>query len=123
MNILSTFLKRVDGMEVYYPNHILVQRVILNTRRSGDMNDSITMDVSFHTFNYELFQSFRSKLGEFIKQESSDFTGRFEVMIQEIGDNCQRLRLVISVQIRGNFMDSSRRYSDTCVSLIHTLLT
>ncbi|KNE65676.1 hypothetical protein AMAG_09660 [Allomyces macrogynus ATCC 38327] len=116
IQILHTVFKRGDGQEVYFPNFLLVSKPITNTRRSGDMSETINLDVPT-TMTYPQYVALRAAIGEFLKVGGphgggpNDWTGKFEVMPNDTLENGHRMRLVVSAQARGNSMDGAKRWA------------
>ncbi|KAJ3374309.1 hypothetical protein GGF31_007829 [Allomyces arbusculus] len=116
IQILHTVFKRGDGQEVYFPNFLLVSKPITNTRRSGDMSETVNLDVPA-TMTYAQYVALRGAIGEFLKVGGphgggpNDWTGKFEVMPNDTIENGHRMRLVVSAQARGNSMDGAKRWA------------
>ncbi|KNE62633.1 hypothetical protein AMAG_07830 [Allomyces macrogynus ATCC 38327] len=116
IQILHTVFKRGDGQEVYFPNFLLVSKPITNTRRSGDMSETVNLDVPT-TMTYAQYVALRAAIGEFLKVGGphgggpNDWTGKFEVMPNDTLENGHRMRLVVSAQARGNSMDGAKRWA------------
>ncbi|KAI9188668.1 hypothetical protein H9P43_000089 [Blastocladiella emersonii ATCC 22665] len=111
MGITYSQLRKGDGQEVYYPNSLLMSKVVSNVRRAGDQSDTIQIDVPFASFGLEHYAALRSAIGEYLKRETADWTGRFQVMPQELVEHGHRLRLSIYAISRGNFMDGTKRWA------------
>jgi small-conductance mechanosensitive channel len=114
LSITYTKFRKSDGQEVYFPNQVLLTKVLCNTRRAGDMSETVQIDLPYD-ISYPKYMEFRSAIGEYVRGEPNDWTGKFELMPQELIEMGHKLRLNISVQARGNWMDGSKRYdSSTC---------
>ncbi|KAL7748594.1 hypothetical protein RI367_006005 [Sorochytrium milnesiophthora] len=110
IHVMFSVFRRGDGTLVYYPNSLLLTKPIYNTRRSGDMSDTINVDIS-SDITHAQFVELRAAIGDYLKSEPHDWTGRFEVAPQEFVSNGDKLRIAISAQGKGNFADATRRWT------------
>ena len=111
IHVLSTILKRSDGTEVTISNSILQNKPIQNIRRSGDMSESIIIDVPFDTASSTIAE-FRGRILEWVRSQSKDFTSKCDLFVNELQlreSVTGYIRVTIVVQHKGNFMDGGQR--------------
>ncbi|KAI9222060.1 hypothetical protein BC828DRAFT_414338 [Blastocladiella britannica] len=110
VGLTCTILKKADGHIVYFPNSLLLTKVIANTKRAGDMVDAIELDVNFESFSGQHFVLLKTALTEYLQRESAEWTGKFDLIPNELIENGHRLRLRATFQGRGSFIDGARRW-------------
>jgi len=107
MGLLTTTFRTIDGKEYYAPNAVLATKFIHNVRRSGNQTDQLLINVDPLTSRDKL-QRFRDHLHQMIEKEGRDFTGKFEIVVDEMVD-MQRMTLRVVVEHRSNWQDGPRK--------------
>ncbi|KAI5189553.1 mechanosensitive ion channel protein 4/5/6/7/8/9/10 [Nematocida sp. AWRm77] len=103
LNVFSTVFYQWDGAKIYIPNSVLLQKSIVNVRRSGLMAENIVFQVSFDT-PPEKIQHLKSEVGKFIKKHPKDFAPYFMFNYHEL-ENTNKLHLKIYLQHATNWQN------------------
>ena len=110
INLLSTVFRRFDGQEVYWPNSQLAQKPVYNIRRSPHQSEIIETYVDLMTPSYKIEQ-FREAIRMHLASEHKDWYPNLTlnsdlVVVQGL----PRLKLLVDVQHRSNWFESSKRW-------------
>lgn len=108
MGIMSTTFIRTDGQEINAPTTVLMTKFINNIRRSGNMGESIYIDVHFNTPTEKLHE-LATRLQEFLAVNSRDFQPGFNIKINEIVQ-LNTLNLLLYIEHKGNWQDGGKRW-------------
>ncbi|OAG31979.1 hypothetical protein NEDG_00454 [Nematocida displodere] len=103
LNVFSTVFYQWDGAKIYIPNHVLLQKCILNVRRSGLMAENIHFQISFDT-PPEKIQHLKAEVSKFIKKHPKDFAPYFMFNYHAIEDT-NKLHLKIYLQHAMNWQN------------------
>ncbi|KAH8550900.1 Mechanosensitive ion channel-domain-containing protein [Umbelopsis sp. PMI_123] len=107
MGIMSTTFIRSDGQEINAPTTVLMTKFIHNIRRSGNMGESIYIDVHFNTPTEKLLE-LSNRLQDFLAANSRDFQPGFNIKINEIVQ-LNSLNLLLYLEHKGNWQDGGKR--------------
>ncbi|KAG2181089.1 hypothetical protein INT43_008671 [Umbelopsis isabellina] len=108
MGIMSTTFIRSDGQEINAPTVVLMTKFINNIRRSGNMGESIYVDVNFSTPSDKLFE-LRTRMQDFLAANSRDFQPGFDIKLNEIVE-LNKMTLLLYLEYKGNWQDGGRRW-------------
>ncbi|KAI5181708.1 mechanosensitive ion channel protein 4/5/6/7/8/9/10 [Nematocida sp. AWRm80] len=103
LNVFSTVFYQWDGAKIYIPNHVLLQKYIINVRRSGLMAENITFQISFDT-PPEKIQHLKTEISKFIKKHPKEFSSYFMFNYHGIEDT-NKLHLKIYLQHAMNWQN------------------
>ncbi|KXS09559.1 hypothetical protein M427DRAFT_149681 [Gonapodya prolifera JEL478] len=106
MNILTTTLKKDDGLTAIVPNNILSQNFIYNVRRSAPQSQSISLDVPFDT-DVKKVAELREMLKSWVQKERHDYGSSYVLMLDADGAK-YTIKLIIGVVHRDNFQDGGK---------------
>ncbi|KAI7871625.1 hypothetical protein BDF14DRAFT_1762994 [Spinellus fusiger] len=84
LGLMGTVFVRGDGQTIYAPTIVLMTKFITNVRRSGNMNETIRINIDFRTPTDVIFK-LRDQLSEWVNGETRDFAG-FDLRIIDIVD-------------------------------------
>ncbi|KAI8089795.1 uncharacterized protein BX664DRAFT_333906 [Halteromyces radiatus] len=107
MGITGTVFIRGDGQKVYAPTTVLMTKLITNVRRSGDMGESITLNVDFRT-STDLVFKLRERMAAWVEDQPREFSSGFDIRLQEIVD-VNKLVLTIWLPHKGNWQNVGKR--------------
>lgn len=108
IHLLTTVLKRTDGLLIFVSNAVLSAKFVCNVRRSQDMTDVVVFDIDYDTSQAKIL-SLRERIMDFLKSNPQDFTGRGDLINVAFDGGPDRLRLTITAQHRGNFQDGTQK--------------
>ncbi|KAI9278952.1 Mechanosensitive ion channel-domain-containing protein [Phascolomyces articulosus] len=108
LGLMGTVFIRGDGQQVYAPTTVLMTKLIVNVRRSGDMGESIVMNIDFRTPT-ERLKLFHKRLAEWVNGESRDYAPGFDVRVTDIID-VNQIILTMWLPHKGNWQDLGRRF-------------
>ncbi|KAF9077757.1 Mechanosensitive ion channel-domain-containing protein [Rhodocollybia butyracea] len=104
MGLFATVFTRVDGTETYYFNSQLSAKFITNVRRSGDMYESVTLQMHWRTPQSKIDTLERSLNNWLATEQNRWFVPSTTVMFQSI--NFQRyLEVTIGIGHNGTWQD------------------
>ena len=83
-------------------------KLIVNVRRSGDMGESIVINIDFRTPTDQLLL-FHKRLAEWVNSESREFAPGFDVRVTDIID-VNQIILTMWLPHKGNWQDLGRRF-------------
>ncbi|KAJ3338296.1 hypothetical protein HDU93_009743 [Gonapodya sp. JEL0774] len=106
MNILTTTLKRDDGLMTIVPNNDLSHLFIYNVRRSAPQSHSIALEIPFDT-DFKKIAEIRAALAAWVLTEHRDFTKSYVLAIDADGSR-YTIKLVIGVVHKDNFQDGGK---------------
>jgi small-conductance mechanosensitive channel len=107
MGITGTVFIRGDGQKVYAPTTVLMTKLITNVRRSGDMGESILINVDFRT-STDLVFTLRERLAAWVNDQPREFSTGFDVRLQDILD-VNKLVLTVWLPHKGNWQNVGKR--------------
>lgn len=107
MGITGTVFIRGDGQKVYAPTTVLMTKLITNVRRSGDMGESIMVNVDFRT-STDLVFTLRERLAAWVNDQPREFSTGFDVRLQDILD-VNKLVLTVWLPHKGNWQNVGKR--------------
>lgn len=99
---------RSDGQEINAPTTVLMTKFINNIRRSGNMGESIYIDVSFTTPTEKILE-LCTRMQDFLAANSRDFQAGFDIKINEIVQ-LNKMNLLLYLEYKGNWQDIGRRW-------------
>lgn len=102
------FRSRSDGQEINAPTVVLMTKFINNIRRSGNMGESIYIDVNFSTPTEKILE-LRTRMQDFLAVNSRDFQPGFDIKINEIVQ-LNTMNLLLYLEYKGNWQDGGRRW-------------
>ncbi|KAG2224176.1 hypothetical protein INT45_001294 [Circinella minor] len=108
LGLMGTVFIRGDGQQVYAPTTVLMTKLIVNVRRSGDMGESIVINIDFRTPTDQLLL-FHKRLAEWVNGESREFAPGFDVRVTDIID-VNQIILTMWLPHKGNWQDLGRRF-------------
>lgn len=103
LNVFSTVFYEWNGSKIYIPNHVLLQKSIVNVRRSGLMAENIMFQIAFDTVP-EKIQHLKAEVTKFIKKHPKDFSPYFMFNYHAIED-ANKLHLKIYLQHATNWQN------------------
>ncbi|KAJ7901846.1 Mechanosensitive ion channel-domain-containing protein [Mycena olivaceomarginata] len=95
IRLLSTIFLDSNGVAVQAPNQVLNGHFIQNYRRSPQMSESFTFDVSYST-SFEDVEKLRQKMMAFVTAERRDYQPAFDVVVVDFPDQS---KMVLSADI------------------------
>jgi hypothetical protein len=108
-SLLALFFgSRSDGQEINAPTVVLMTKFINNIRRSGNMGESIYIDVNFSTPTEKILE-LRQRMQDFLAVNSRDFQPGFDIKINEIVQ-LNTMNLLLYLEYKGNWQDGGRRW-------------
>lgn len=106
IRLLSTvFIHTSKGCVVQAPHSVLNTKYIANIRRSPQMSEPITLDVSFGT-SFEQIERLREQMLAYCKEQRRDFLGQFDVTIVDIPEQ-NKMVLSTSIKYKSNFQQGA----------------
>ncbi|KAL0088603.1 Mechanosensitive ion channel-domain-containing protein [Phycomyces blakesleeanus] len=108
MGLMGTVFIRADGQKIYAPTTVLMTKLITNVRRSGDMGESIVINIDFRTKTEDVHQ-LRDRITGWVNEQTRDFSHGFDLRVVDIIDVNQ---LIISMWLphKGNWQDLGKRW-------------
>lgn len=100
IRLLSTIMVDSSGCCVQAPNNNLNSLFIHNMRRSGQMSEPFTFDVSYST-TFELIERLREKMIKFLEGERRDFLPQFDVSVVDFPDQ-EKMTLTADIKYKSN---------------------
>jgi len=80
IRLLSTIFLDSDNAMVQAPNTVLNGKFLINFRRSPEMSEPFTFDVSYDT-SFEQIEALRGRMIAFLSNERRDFVAVFDVTV------------------------------------------
>ncbi|KAF9959780.1 hypothetical protein BGZ72_008811 [Mortierella alpina] len=108
IHILTTEMKRGDGMRVLSPNHILAERHIHNLSRSGDHVENVRMDIPLFS-SARTIQKLKQKIQTFVETDAAADFQKIDVILNATNNDFTskaRLQILFRVFHRGRWVDS-----------------
>ncbi|KAF9570386.1 hypothetical protein EC968_001840 [Mortierella alpina] len=108
IHILTTEMKRGDGMRVLSPNHVLASRHIHNLSRSGDHVENVRMDIPLFS-SARTIQKLKQKIQNYVETEASADFQKIDVILNATNNdltNKASLQILFRVFHRGRWVDS-----------------
>jgi small-conductance mechanosensitive channel len=78
VNLLTTIFKRWNSQELYFANHILVEKPVTNLSRSPDQWERVDF-VLPSTVNEQQLDSIRDSFADFFRENNADFFSTFDM--------------------------------------------
>ncbi|KAJ3090844.1 hypothetical protein HK102_002495 [Quaeritorhiza haematococci] len=107
--VLTTIFRRADGQLLYSPNAVLANKNIINIRRSGDLSETIKIQVS-STTPQSLLDTLKDRLttwiGEHTRAGFKENMGFTPLSIEDM----HKLEISIGLNYKGNWQDMARRW-------------
>ncbi|KAF8070126.1 Mechanosensitive ion channel-domain-containing protein [Lyophyllum atratum] len=100
IRLLSTVFLDSNSTLVQAPNTILNTLFIQNIRRSPQMSETFTFDVSYAT-TFEDLERLREKMLEFIKAERRDYQPAFDVAVKDFPEQ-EKMTLTADIKYKSN---------------------
>ncbi|CAI0375199.1 unnamed protein product, partial [Linum tenue] len=101
----------IDGVQIYYPNSVLISKPISNFRRSPDMGDSVDFTIDVST-SIDDFNALKKAIQTYIESKPKHWNPKHSVVVKEI-ENVDKMKLTLAVQHTMNHQNygekSSRR--------------
>nr|GAT56367.1 serine/threonine protein kinase [Mycena chlorophos] len=104
IRLLSTILINSDGISVQAPNSVLNSEFVQNIRRSPQLSEKFTFDVSYATTFHEL-EVLRAKMLQFVTSERRDYQPVFDVTVVDFPDQ-SKMTLSAVISYKGNGQQS-----------------
>lgn len=97
-----------DGQLVYAPTTVLMTKLITNVRRSGNMGETVTINIDFRTTS-DQFWELHDRLSAWVASQSRDFGPGFDVRVADIIDVNQ---MIINIWLphKGNWQELGKRF-------------
>ncbi|KAI7897809.1 Mechanosensitive ion channel-domain-containing protein [Cokeromyces recurvatus] len=108
MGIMGTTFISGDGQTIYAPTTVLMTKLITNVRRSGNMGETIKINVDFRTTT-EQFYELHDRLSAWVLTQHRDFGAGLDVRVQDIID-VNQLILNIWLPHKGNWQELGKRF-------------
>ncbi|KAI8374423.1 Mechanosensitive ion channel-domain-containing protein [Radiomyces spectabilis] len=108
MGLMGTVFIRGDGQTVYAPTTVLMTKLISNVRRSGNMGETVIINIDFRTGTDRL-HLLHERLQAWVDSQSRDFAPGFDVRVSDIID-VNQLILSIWLPHKGNWQDLGKRF-------------
>jgi small-conductance mechanosensitive channel len=105
MSILNTILV-IDGKRIYYPNTVLMQKVIVNIRRSGDMTDYVEVKIDLYTPEEKL-RELQQRMVGYVKEHCRTYRPVVSMNITEM--RTMFMVVSFSLELKGNWQDGGKR--------------
>lgn len=102
-SLVSTIFYRWDGTFIHIPNFVLLQKAILNIKRSQMLFEKHRIQVACFT-EKDKIEKLRFKLKNYVKSNSEVFTDNVHVFYDSI-ENVNKLHMCVMVQFRGNWQN------------------
>ncbi|KAK0461093.1 Mechanosensitive ion channel-domain-containing protein [Desarmillaria tabescens] len=100
IRLLSTIFLDSNGVYVQAPNSVLNTLFIQNIRRSPQMSETFTFDVSYAT-SFEDLERLREKMLAFVKGERRDYQPVFDVAVVDFPDQ-EKMTLSAEIKYKSN---------------------
>ncbi|KAF8893315.1 Mechanosensitive ion channel-domain-containing protein [Infundibulicybe gibba] len=100
IRLLSTIFIDSNGALVQAPNTVLNGMFIQNIRRSPQMSETFTFDVSYKT-TFENLEHLRDKMIEFTKAERRDYHPAFDVTVVDFPGQ-EKMTLTVDIKYKSN---------------------
>lgn len=100
IRLLSTIFLDSNGIYVQAPNSVLNTMFIQNIRRSPQMSETFTFDVSYAT-SFEDLERLRDKMLNFVKEERRDYQPVFDVAVVDFPDQ-EKMTLSAEIKYKSN---------------------
>ncbi|KAF9990717.1 hypothetical protein BGZ75_000103 [Mortierella antarctica] len=108
IHILTTEMKRGDGLKVLSPNHVLASRHIHNLSRSGDHVENVRMDIPLFS-SARTIQKLKQKIQTYVETEASADFQKIDVILNATNNRFTSkacLQILFRVFHRGRWVDS-----------------
>ncbi|KAG0213816.1 hypothetical protein BGX28_003490 [Mortierella sp. GBA30] len=111
IHILTTEMKRGDGLRVLSPNHVLASRHIHNLSRSGDHIENVRMDIPLFSSGRTI-QKLKQKIQTYVETEAAADFQKIDVILNATnnrfkdGTSKACLQILFRVFHRGRWVDS-----------------
>ncbi|KZV95105.1 hypothetical protein EXIGLDRAFT_672416 [Exidia glandulosa HHB12029] len=106
IRLLSTvFISVSKGCVIQAPHSVLNTKYIANIRRSPQMSEPFTMEVSYAT-TFEQVEKLRDQMLAFVKDQRRDFMSAFDVSIVDIPEQGKMI-LSTSIKYKSNFQQGA----------------
>ncbi|TFK26462.1 hypothetical protein FA15DRAFT_667337 [Coprinopsis marcescibilis] len=100
IRLLSTVFLDANSASVQAPNNVLSTLFIQNFRRSPQMSETFTFDVSYST-SFEDLERLREKMLAFVEREKRDYHPAFDVNIKDFPEQ-DRMTLSVEIKYKSN---------------------
>lgn len=100
IRLLSTVFIDANGTSVQAPNNVLNTMFVQNIRRSPQMSEPFTFDVSYST-TFEKLELLREKMLEFVKTERRDYQPVFDVTVNDFPSQ-EKMVLTADIKYKGS---------------------
>ncbi|GLB37046.1 putative mechanosensitive ion channel [Lyophyllum shimeji] len=100
IRLLSTIFLDSNSTQVQAPNTVLNTKFIQNIRRSPQMSETFTFDVSYAT-TFEDLEKLREKMLEFVKAERRDYQPAFDVAVKDFPEQ-EKMTLTADIKYKSN---------------------
>ncbi|KZT41490.1 hypothetical protein SISSUDRAFT_981708 [Sistotremastrum suecicum HHB10207 ss-3] len=101
MRLLSTIFADSNNCLVQAPHSVINTLFIRNMRRSPQMSEPFTWDVSYST-TFEQIEALRAKMLAYVKAERRDFLPNFDVVVVDIPEQ-SKLSLKADIKYKSNW--------------------
>ncbi|CAO3633413.1 unnamed protein product [Mucor hiemalis] len=108
LGVMGTSFISGDGQLVYAPTTVLMTKLITNVRRSGNMGETVTINIDFRTTS-DQFWELHDRLSAWVASQSRDFGPGFDVRVADIIDVNQ---MIINIWLphKGNWQELGKRF-------------
>ncbi|KAJ2925115.1 hypothetical protein H1R20_g11975, partial [Candolleomyces eurysporus] len=100
IRLLSTVFLDGSSVSVQAPNNVLSTMFIQNLRRSPQMSETFTFDVSYAT-TFEDLEKLRERMLAFVTEERRDYHPSFDVNIKDFPDQ-SKMTLSVDIKYKAN---------------------
>lgn len=108
VGVMGTTFISGDGQTVFAPTTVLMTKLITNVRRSGNMGESVKINIDFRTTS-DQFWELHDRLSAWVASQSRDFGPGFDVRVADIID-VNQLILNIWLPHKGNWQELGKRF-------------
>lgn len=88
-------------------NAALAQRVIVNLRRSGPIEEELRLDVEYTT-SLQQIETLRTRMLAWVETQGRDFLPGLDIEVQSLADQT-KMTLVCGIRFKSNWQNSNLR--------------
>ncbi|GAO48494.1 hypothetical protein G7K_2667-t1 [Saitoella complicata NRRL Y-17804] len=107
MQLMATVFKRLDGRTIQAPNNLLNTKYIHNIKRSGEMSETVKLQVKFGT-TLEEIEALRLRMLDFVRAEKRDYAPTIVIEVQDM-PALGNLTLTININHKSNWQNDALR--------------
>jgi hypothetical protein len=107
IQLLSTILKTTTGKYISISNYQLSQRPIINVRRSGPIQEKLTIEVKYTTTMKQL-NVLRESMVKWLQERGRDFLPGLDIEMNSLGDQSKMI-LILDIRYKSNWQNDHLR--------------